>query len=167
MGAACGACQIRRMSVAQPSLVNYRSFRDFTVSFPEMACLVGPNNAGESTVLNAIRLADSMLRVAHARSAPGRAACRGIGYGAYPISLTEFPSLRESLRHEFQNVEARMELTWRSGNRLIAVWSESEEAGDEPSGMFFLRLAGEAQPAGVAGSRQAFPRLGIVRRSGR
>src|SRR4051812_18589363 len=117
-----GGCLLRKLR-----LVNYRSFADFTVNFPASACLVGPNNAGKSTILTALRVADVLLRAAHARKPIGRQVFRGLGYNTYPVSLGGFPSLRESIRHEFRNNEARLELTWQSGNRLVAVWPEEDE----------------------------------------
>lgn len=143
-------------------VVNYRSFRDFTITFPTSACLVGPNNAGKSTILTALRLADEMLRVAHARKPSMRSVHHGIGFGTFPISLREFPSLQESLRHEFHTDEASLELVWKSGNRLVAVWPEEDEYDEELYGFFYLQMKSGSQPAGVAETRQEFPRLGIV-----
>lgn len=143
-------------------LVNYRSFRDFTVTFPRTSILVGPNNAGKSTILTALRLVDAMLRVAHARRANGRAVHRNIGYWAQEVPLDDFPSLRESLRHEFHPNEVRIEVTWASGNRLIAVWPAPDDDGTELAGHFILLNHDGSQPASPGDARLAFPRFGVV-----
>ena len=143
-------------------LVNYRAFRDFTVTFPPSARLVGPNSAGKSTVLTALRVADAFLRVAHARKPDRRFVDHERGYNAYTISLSDFPSLQESLRHEFRPAEVRLELTWNTQNALVAVWPEPDEYDDVPFGYFYLRLRDGGQPSGTAAVRLAFPRLGII-----
>jgi hypothetical protein len=145
-------------------LTNYRSFRNFAIQFSDSACLVGPNNAGKSTVLTAIRLADNFLRVAHARRPTRREVYSEAGYDCYSTSLAEFPSLAESLRHEFHGNETSLELTWRNGNRLFASWPEVDaiEPGVEPEGFFFLQKKNKQQPRDSGEARLEFPRLGIV-----
>nr|WP_241563257.1 ATP-binding protein [Micromonospora costi] len=145
-------------------LKNYRSFRDFTVEFSGSACLVGPNNAGKSTVLTAFRLVDVLLRIAHARRPLDRVVYENAGYQCYAVPLSEFQSLAHSLRHEFTTAEASLELTWQNGNRLFAFWPEVDaiEPGVEPEGYFFLQKDNKQQPRDVVDARLEFPRLGIV-----
>jgi hypothetical protein len=144
-------------------LVNFRSFSDFTVSFhPSGAFLVGPNNAGKSTLLTALRTADVLLRLAHRRAANFTAIDRARSITAYPLSLNAFPALRDSLRHEFGRAEARLELTWESGATLTAVWPEEEEDEDDVSAFFYL----ERRPGMVVrtptAAREAFPPMGVI-----
>src|SRR5262245_57202529 len=74
-----------------------------------------------------------------------------------------FQPLRESLRHEFRGKEVRIELTWSSGSRLVAVWPEHQFSGvDDVAGWFYLQLSNRREPASLAETRAALPRLGIV-----
>lgn len=144
-------------------LVNFRAFADFTVGFHSTgAYLVGPNNAGKSTLLTALRTADVLLRLAHRRAASFTAVDRGRSITAYPLSLSAFPALRDSLRHEFGQSEARLELTWESGAVLTAVWPEDEDDDDGGSAFFYL----ERQPGMVVRTpttvREAFPAMGVI-----
>lgn len=113
---------------------NFRSFQQFTITFDDGAYLVGPNNAGKSTILTALRLANTLVRSAHSRRADVLRTDGNRDVVAYALSTAEFPSLMESIRHEFRNREARLELTWNSGSRLVAVWPEvSERSSDSDS----------------------------------
>ena len=47
---------------------NYKAFRDYSISLNAFNVLVGPNNAGKSTVLGAIRILSEGLRRARAKS---------------------------------------------------------------------------------------------------
>jgi predicted ATPase len=47
---------------------NYKAFADFTVNLREFNVLVGPNNAGKSTVLGAFRILSEGLRRARSKS---------------------------------------------------------------------------------------------------
>ena len=75
----------------QLRLSNFRSFVDFTLNFGEGAFLVGPNNAGKSTILTSIRVADTLIRYAYRRNPDFGAMDRDARVTAYPIALRESP----------------------------------------------------------------------------
>lgn len=152
----------------QLKLVNYRAFKNFTVTFGDGAYLVGPNNAGKSTILTALRTADALVRYAHRRSPDRAANFEGRSVPVYPLSLSEFPALEDSLRYEFGEEETRMELLWKSGARLVAVWPRNDESTTDTSDedaenpYFYLeRLPGMAVRT-VVQTREAFPQLGVI-----
>lgn len=142
-------------------LVNFRTFPDFTVSFGDGAYLVGPNNAGKSTILTALRTVDVLLRHAYRRKPDISAADLGVSVTAYPVSLRDFPALRDSLRHEFGSAESRLELEWKGGARLVAVWP-AEDLEEEQDAFFYLNAAGGFPVRTPAQARATFPPLGIV-----
>lgn len=144
----------------QLRLVKFRSFEDFTVTFGQGSYLVGPNNAGKSTLLTAVRLADSLIRHAHRRN-PDRATLDlGLRQVSYPVNLREFPSLRESLRFEFGVDETRLELQWKSGAKLTAVWPN--EADYEGEGYFYLSDDNGMPVKSTRAARDAFRPLGTI-----
>ena len=146
----------------QLRLVNFRSFRTFTISFGEGAYLVGPNNAGKSTILTALRTADVLLRFAQRRNPTLRREHGGRNFIAYPIILSEFPALEQSVHYEFDNgTEARFELTWQSGARLVAVWPEVLE-DEPPENFFYLEKKPGLQPRDVTSVRSTFAPLGVI-----
>lgn len=142
-------------------LLNFRAFKDFSVSFGEGAYLVGPNNAGKSTLLTALRAADVLLRHAYRRRPDISAIDTGIRVPAYPVNLRDFPALRDSLRFEFGADEARLELEWKSGARLTAVWPDEKES-ESQSGFFYLTQPSGAVVRTPAQAKESFPPLGII-----
>lgn len=145
----------------QLKLRNFRSFRDFTVSFGDGAYLVGPNNAGKSTILTALRIADVLLRYAQRRNPTDRRMHKDRYHTAYPVSLPEFPALLESVRHEFSREETFLELTWKSGSQLTAVWPKLDDAGED-SEFFYLERQPGLEVRSVAVARSAFTALGVI-----
>jgi energy-coupling factor transporter ATP-binding protein EcfA2 len=144
-------------------LVNFRSFRDFTISFDSGVYLVGPNNAGKSTILTALRTADVLLRSARSRKPSLSVEHGGRKLVAYPLVLNDFPALQESVRHEFHNGnESRFELTWKSKAKLVAVWPAESEDGEFQEGFFYLERSPGIQVRDTNGVRNAFPLLGII-----
>lgn len=143
-------------------LVNFRSFRDFSINFADGAYLVGPNNAGKSTILTALRTADVLIRYAYRRNPTLRSIHNDRNVVAYPLILNDFPALEESVRHEFHHdSEARFELAWRSGARLVAVWPKITD-DEMPENFFYLEKSAGTQVRGTTAARSAFPLLGVI-----
>lgn len=144
-------------------LVRFRAFEDFTISFKEGAYLVGPNNAGKSTVLTAIRLADVLIRLAHRRNPQFSVDDAGMRAVGYPVQLREFPALRDSVRHEFGGAESRLELTLSSGARLVAVWpaEDGDDYGDRDAFYYLVQPSG-AIVRNTQQARAHFPLIGVV-----
>lgn len=145
----------------QLHLVNFRAFENFRVSFGEGAYLVGPNNAGKSTLLTALRTADVLLRYAYRRKPDLHSRDGDITVLGYPASLREFPALQESLRFEFGSDEARLELEWRSGARLTAVWPEDRD-DDANHGFFYLTQPDGQNVRSPVQAKENFPALGVI-----
>jgi predicted ATP-dependent endonuclease of OLD family len=145
----------------QLRIVNFRSFKDFTVTFGDGAYLVGPNNAGKSTLLTALRVADVLLRFAMRRKSENLSLDNEISRPSYPIVLRDFPALRDSLRFEFGDAEARLELTWKSGAKLVAVWPD--DLDEELRDGFFYLLQDSGLPAkNPTQVKSGFSSLGIM-----
>jgi AAA15 family ATPase/GTPase len=54
--------------IQQVSLHNFKAFERFTLDLRGDAYLAGPNNAGKSTLIAAIRVAAGLLRIAMRRN---------------------------------------------------------------------------------------------------
>jgi energy-coupling factor transporter ATP-binding protein EcfA2 len=142
-------------------LKNFRSFRNFTIAFGEGAYLVGPNNAGKSTILTALRTADVLLRYAQQRNPSLHSVHNGRHYVAYPINLRDFPALLESVRYDFRGEEASFQLTWKSEARLTAVWPQMRNDEDQEPFFYLEKLPG-LQVRTVIAARNTFAGLGII-----
>ncbi|RZT12898.1 putative ATP-dependent endonuclease of OLD family [Kribbella sp. VKM Ac-2569] len=146
----------------QLKLTNFRAFKKFTLTFGESAYLVGPNNAGKSTILTAIRTVEVLLRYAYARKPDVAIQHNGSRLLGYPVTLREFPALRDSIRYEFGDAEAALELTWKSGVKLTAVWPEEPDDDDAVNPFFYLTRANGFPVTSIGQARSEFPPLGVI-----
>lgn len=144
-------------------LENFKAFERLSATFGQSTFVVGPNNAGKSTLLSALRLASGLLRQA-SRLGPDRTgtfkASQYLGYGfdAERLGLVE-----ENLRHEFRDVETSIHLVFDGGAHLRAVWPAGMDEDDRPaSPFFFVEVDNRPQPRTPAAVRAAFPTLGVV-----
>jgi ABC-type multidrug transport system ATPase subunit len=138
-------------------LTNFKAFERFTVLLRGDAFLVGPNNAGKSTLIAALRAGANMLRIANRlRAMDSREVDLSIRQG-HAFSAEQIGLVQENLRHEFHQVETRMRLVFDAGAELIAVWP----AGDDSNGFFFVRDKDKTlrRPIEV---REAFPTVGLI-----
>ena len=83
---------------------NYKAFSDYSVSLNEFNVLVGPNNAGKSTVLGALRILAEGVKKALSRNPEwlrlGRSSCYG-----YRIELGKLPISTENVFHNYDDSE--------------------------------------------------------------
>lgn len=81
------------MQIKKIQFVHYKAFRNFTVNLSDFDVLVGPNNAGKSTILGAFRILSEGLKKANTRRAEliegpnGRAWGYSLDLGGIPVSL--------------------------------------------------------------------------------
>jgi energy-coupling factor transporter ATP-binding protein EcfA2 len=146
----------------QLHLVNFRAFSDFRLSFGPGAYLVGPNNAGKSTLLTALRTADVLLRYAYRRKPDLSARDGEVSVVGYPVNLRDFPALLDSLRFEFGGAEARLELKWKSGAKLTAVWPSEDEDGESNAAFFYLSQPSSYPVLNPTQAKACFPPLGVI-----
>src|SRR4051812_16810458 len=72
-------------------LKNFRRFEEYSIALRNANILVGPNNAGKSSVLDAFRLLASALRFAkHKRPRPIDVPGKGVFWG-HELPATVFP----------------------------------------------------------------------------
>ena len=143
-------------------VVNYRGFATYTLNLAERTYLVGPNNAGKSSLLTTLRLADMLIRAAHQRNPSDRITRGDSTYLAYPFALNEFPALRESVRHNFlSSDETMIELVWFTGSSLTAIWP-AEDDSERTSPVFYLQSKKGMQPRSITQVKSFFPRIGVI-----
>ncbi len=159
----------RPLSLKSLRFVNYKGFADYSISLRQANVLIGANNAGKSTALEAIRLLASMLPSAR-RAAPSTAgAVAGSIARGWPITTAAIDASafsEENIRHDFRYEETRIEATASSGARLVACWPafDDEEVDDgQRHGTYFVFSADGAPiraPRDIA--REEIPTIGVV-----
>ncbi len=144
-------------------LDNFKAFERLSAAFGKSTFVVGPNNAGKSTLLSALRLASGLLRQA-SRVGPDRTGMyKANQYLGYGFDSERLGLVEENLRHEFRDVETSIHLVFDGGARLRAVWPAGLDEDDRPaSPFFFVEVDNRPQPRTPAAVRAAFPTIGVV-----
>jgi hypothetical protein len=144
------------MVIQRVTLRNFKAFERFRLDVRGDALLAGPNNAGKSTLIQAIRTAAQMLRIAFRRNPnetfyDGRDQVLGYSFNSALLGLDT-----ANLQHEFRDVETRMSLRFQGGSVLTAVWP-----ADTDDSFFYLQ-SGRASINNLRQARDAFPEIGTV-----
>jgi predicted ATPase len=141
-------------------LHRYKGFEEFSISFRDKNFLVGPNNAGKSTIVTALRLCAALASHGGRRRADEvfQHDERGVyGHLLTSINVRDSPGfVAENIRHEFREETAFVELQYKSGAVLRVVWPVDDAA------FFYLdRLPGIIARTPRAVSESVSP-IGIV-----
>jgi hypothetical protein len=137
-------------------LEKFKGFRKFEVTFGRQALLIGPNNAGKSTIISAIKLGNTAAKLAMRVGArdsfrdKGRT-IRGWRLGAAPDDGFN----HDNVHHEFEEVATRLDLEYSSGAILHIVWPE-----DDPP-FFWITLEGRPIVT-AAEAKDVLFRAGVV-----
>ena len=120
-----------RLVIERVRLLRYKGFENFTLRIGSMAVLVGPNNSGKTTLVQALRLTAGLLRYARRRNASYTFSDEVLDtqprwVHGHPIGAVGVQELSwykdENLRHEFRDEPTGLEVGFKSGARLRAVW---------------------------------------------
>jgi AAA domain, putative AbiEii toxin, Type IV TA system len=97
----------------------FKVFRSFSVSLRGFNILVGPNNAGKSTILAAFRILAAAMRKATSRKPEIVRGPSGRGQG-YSVDLTEISVAGENIFYNYDDTEpASITFTLSNGNKLL------------------------------------------------
>src|SRR5881394_1062010 len=98
---------------------SYKAFRDYSISLRQFNVLVGPNNAGKSAVLGAIRILSAGSRRARARTPERINGPKGHQVRAYPVKLEDLPISTENIFHNYDDsIPAFVDFRLSNGNTL-------------------------------------------------
>lgn len=98
---------------------HYKAFREFSISIDRFNILVGPNNAGKSTILGAFRILAEAMRKAKAKSPVFVEGPNGHVLG-YEVNLEKIPVATENVFHNYDEDQLPL-IRFRvsNGNHLI------------------------------------------------
>jgi len=138
------------------TLVQFKGFRKFDIAFGDGALLIGPNNAGKSTIISAIKIGNSAAKLAMRLGAKDvfRDGSRTVR-GWYVSSIPEDGFVSQNIRHEFEEKESRVELEYTSGARINLVWP-----AEGPSFFWISSPTGDITTAAQA--KVQLERIGLV-----
>src|SRR5262245_60941102 len=115
------------MDITSVRLRNFKAFENFSLSLQRMNILVGPNNSGKSTLLNAFRVLAAGLRRANARSAELVPGPDGQTYG-HQILTDDIPMSLENVHTNYET-ETPTTVSFRLSNKNVLVLYFPPEGG--------------------------------------
>jgi hypothetical protein len=145
--------------IRQLILTNFKGFERFTVPFGPESWLVGPNNAGKSTIIAALRTSARMVNLAKRRRPEFFAMDGARQVAGHAFSAGQFGLIEENLRHEFRDVETRFEVRFANGAQLRAVWPP---AAEELEPYFYAQNPDSVVIRTTAAARQHLPDVGVI-----
>lgn len=100
---------------------NVKGLRNFSLALTAMNILVGPNNAGKSTIIGAFRVLDAGLRRARAQSAERFGPSLDSRSG-YRIPAESIPISMENIHTDYVDVDSTVTFRMSDGNELELVF---------------------------------------------
>ena len=154
---------------------NFKSLRNYTVHLQERNILVGPNNAGKSTIISSLRLLEVALRRARSKNAERLTLPDGrLGHGHH-ISLSNLSVSLENVATDYNSDPSQIEFRLSSRNKLIlhfpsdggcTFYWESDGAAIATAGRFLTAFPISVQVVPVLGPlehREAYVNQDTVR----
>jgi hypothetical protein len=144
--------------IRRVDLDHFKAFERFSLRLRGDAFVAGPNNAGKSTLIAAMRTAAKMLRHATRRTATYDVLDKGNRVVAHVFAPGQFGLIEENLRHEFRDIEARFTVRFENGVALTAVWPPTPEEQDA----FFYLLDGDVSLRTPDDVARGVPSIGTI-----
>lgn len=107
------------MKIKSLDFYDYKSFPRFTISAQAKNILVGPNNAGKSTSLDALRIAFDALRYSNRRTPNLKSQGTDGVCSTYQVPQSVVQMDLRYCVHNFQDIPARIEMAASNGNRFV------------------------------------------------
>ena len=118
------------LRITKVQLSNFKGFSTFSLRLDRMTMLVGPNNAGKSTIVGAFRALSIALRTARSRR-PGILQYGDIDRWGYRISTEGIPISLENAQHNYSDSDAVATFTLSNRRILRLVFSPDSDCSLE------------------------------------
>ena len=148
------------MRIKQLDLWNFKAFERFTMTLGSNAFLVGPNNAGKSTLIAAARVAAGMLEHATRWKATGHRAHGQRRVYTHSLRADQYGLVTENLRHQFRSLESAVSVRIDTDLTLTGVWPADED--DNPEPFFYLHRSDERSVSQPSKVRELTGQIGII-----
>ena len=148
------------MRIQRLELWNFKAFERFTMTLGPNAFLVGPNNAGKSTLIAATRVAAGMLEHASRWGPTGHRAHGHRRVTTHSLRADQYGLVTENLRHQFRSGESAVSLRTDTDLILTGVWPSDDD--DRPEPFFYLRRSDERNVSQPRDVRELTGLIGII-----
>ena len=166
---------MQNVRITSIKFTNFKSLRNYTIHLQERNILVGPNNAGKSTVISSLRLLEVALRRARSKNAERLTLPDGrLGHGHH-ISLSHLSVSLENVATDYNADPSQIEFRLSNRNKLIlhfpsdggcTFYWESDGAAITTAGRFLTAFPIAVQVVPVLGPlehREAYVNQDTVR----
>ena len=148
------------MRIQQLDLWNFKAFERFTMTLGTSAFLVGPNNAGKSTLIAATRVAAGMLEHASRRRPTGFRAHGQRRAKIHLLRADQYGLVTENLRHQFRSGESAVSVRTNTDLILTGVWPSDDDDSSTP--FFYLHRSDERSVSQPSEVREMTGQIGII-----
>jgi len=100
---------------------NFKALEKYSLSFEHVNIIVGPNNAGKSTILSAFRALDTALRATRSK-APTRIYFDDVSTIGYRVPESNFPIALENVHTNYQSTASKITFTLSNRNKLQLIF---------------------------------------------
>ena len=129
-------------------LEDYKRFSRFKINAKQGNILVGPNNSGKSSILDALRLLEAGLKLTRRKPEPIYVSGRSV-FG-YKIPHANLPFSSDNVVRNYRDDHAKIKLVHENGNAAVFLIRPDEQA-------FFYVEVGSTTPRTKEAYRKAFP----------
>ena len=148
------------MRIQQLDLWNFKAFERFTMTLGANAFLVGPNNAGKSTLISAAGVAAGMLEHASRRRTTGYRVHGQRVMHTHLLRADQYGLVTENLRHQFRSGESAVSMRTDTDLILTGVWPSDDD--DDPEPFFYLRDPDERSVSQPSEVRELTGQIGVI-----
>lgn len=148
------------MRIQRLDLWNFKAFERFTMNLGASAFLVGPNNAGKSTLISAARVAAGMLEQASRRRPTWYRMHGERRAHTHSLRADQYGLVTENLRHQFRSGESAVSIRTDADLILTGVWPADDDP--EPDPFFYLRHSDERPLSQPGKIRELTGQIGII-----
>lgn len=113
------------MKIKRVKLQNFKKFSNYSVACRDANILVGPNNSGKSSILDALRVASDVMRHA-SRRRPHRESFEGHVCASHRLSHSQIRISVEGVSRNYSDEPARIQLMLENGAELTILLHRDE-----------------------------------------
>lgn len=144
------------LTITSARFRDFKAFKDFSVSFRHMNILVGPNNAGKSTVIGALRALSAAMQRARARNPEPVPAPEGTRRRGWSLQEDSIPISLENVHTEYESIDSSVEFRISNGSSLSLFFPAD-------GGSYLIPEHPERVVLSASSFRSQFPlRVGVV-----
>lgn len=144
-----------KTTITRVDFRDYKAFPQMTVRLQHMNILVGPNNCGKSTILDAFRTLDTAMRRARNRSPERIIGPEGRTLG-YSLANESLPMSIENVHTDYEEVPSLVNFRFSNSSLLTLYFPED-------GGAYLIPTDNEGEIFSVRDFKRAFPtRISVV-----